>query len=321
MTRFKLGTNLIFAGNRFVEPEEWSRVIREELDLDFVQFSADVLDPSWPKTYVDEYIKRTRQCLQKYNLQVDSMFTGNFTRRHLFLHPDAGGRKLWFDWYKNLIKMGAEIGAYSAGSHFGVMSVHDISDRDRYNQRLADGIQIWQELSEYAKEIGFRYLFFETMSVPREMAYTVEEAKDLYARLNSKSALPILLCLDVGHAPHPDQRDSNLWLRELGALACIVHLQQTDINNSRHWPFTPEYNQVGIVDPVKTLQTIEASGADEVFLHFEILHRESYENESKVINDLKESVAYWRSYLKDFDEARLNKVNPGKMDIISEVRS
>ena len=93
-------------------------------------------------------------------------------------------------------------------------------------------------------------------------------------------------------------------------MACIVHLQQTDVNNSRHWPFTPENNKVGIVDPQKTLQTIEASGAKEMFLHFEIIHRESYEQESRVISDLKESVAYWRSYLKDYDEVRLKQVNP-----------
>ncbi len=274
MTRFKLGTNLIFAGNRFVEPEEWARLTREELDLDYVQFSADVLDPMWPKSYVDEYLRRTKRCLQEYNLQVDSMFTGNFTRRHLFLHPDEGGRKLWFDWYKSLIKMGAEIGAFSAGSHFGAMSVHDISDPDCYNRRLAEGIQLWQELSVYAKEVGYRYLFFETMSVPRELAHTVEEARELYARLNAKSAIPIRLCLDVGHAPHPAQRDSYFWLRQLGSLACIVHLQQSDTNNSRHWPFTPEYNRLGVVDPVKTLQAIQASGAEEIYLHFEIVHRE-----------------------------------------------
>jgi len=307
MTRFKLGTNLIFAGNRFVEPEEWSRLTREELDLDYVQFSADVLDPKWPQSYVDEYIERTRCCLQKYNLQVDSVFTGNFSRRHLFLHPDEGGRKLWFDWYQALIRVGARIGAFSAGSHFGAMSVHDISDPDCYGRRLAEGIQLWQDLSAYARDAGYRYLFFETMSVPRELAHTVEEARELYDRLNAKSAIPIKLCLDVGHAPHPAQRDSYFWLRQLGSLACIVHLQQSDVNNSRHWPFTPEYNRQGVVDPVKTLESIQASGAEEIYLHFEIVHREAYEQESKVVGDLRQSVAYWRKTLKDFEEVRLQK--------------
>lgn len=313
MTRFKLGTNLIFAGNRFVEPEEWSRVIREELDLDYVQFSADVLDPKWPKAYVDEYIERTRNCLEKHNLQVDSMFTGNFTRRHLFLHPDEGGRRLWFDWYKALINMGVGIGAFSAGSHFGAMSVHDMSDPECYNQRLEEGIELWQELSIYAKEVGLRYLFIETMSVPREFAHTIEDAKDLYTRLNAKSAIPILLCLDVGHAPHPAQRDRYLWLRQLSDLACTIHLQQSDVNNSRHWPFTLEYNRIGVIDPVKTLDAIQASGVEEIYLHFEILHRETYEQESKVISDLKESVAYWRKYLKDYNEVRLQGATTEKL--------
>ncbi|OGR24246.1 MAG: hypothetical protein A2139_11240 [Desulfobacca sp. RBG_16_60_12] len=321
MTRFRLGTNLIFAGNRFVEPEEWSRITREELDLDYVQFSTDVLDPTWPKRYVDEYIERTQRCLQKYHLQVDSMFTGNFSRRHLLLHPDAGGRRMWFDWYKALIDIGTKIGAFSAGSHFGTMSVRDISDPVRYDRRLAEGIHLWQELSAYAREAGFRHLFFETMSVPRELAHTVEEAKDLYARLNAKSALPILLCLDVGHAPHPSQRDATLWLRQLGSLACIVHLQQSDANNSRHWPFTHEYNRLGVVDPASTLEAIQASGVDEIYLHFEITHRESYEQESRVLRDLKDSVAYWRGFLKAHDEARLDEANRPKVGTSPEVVS
>lgn len=306
MTRFRLGTNLIFAGNRFVEPEEWSRITRQELDLDYIQFSADVLDPTWPRAYVNEYIERARRCLQQYNLQIDSVFSGNFTRRHLVLHPDAGGRQLWLDWYKALIDLGAAIGAFSAGSHFGAMSMRDLSDPDRYQRRLAEGIRLWQDLSVYARDAGMRYLFFETMSVPRELAHTVEEAKDLHAQLNANSAIPIRLCLDVGHAPHPAQRDSELWLRQLGSLACVVHLQQSDANNSRHWPFTPEYNRLGVVDPARTLAAIQASGAEEIYLHFEITHRETYELESRVIGDLRQSAAYWREYLKDLDEVRLD---------------
>ncbi len=309
MTRFKLGTNLIFAGNRFVEPEVWSRICREELDLDFVQFSADLLDPSWPKSYIREYIERTLVSLKEYNLQVDSVFSGYFTRRHLFLHPDAGGRKLWFEWYKRLIKMGADIGATSAGSHFGTMSVRDVSDPERRKQRLEEGIRLWQALSVIARDHGYSHLFFETMSVPREPGYTVEEAQELHDKLNEKSVLPIFLCLDVGHAPHPDQRDTYYWLKQLGNLACIVHLQQSDANHSRHWPFTDEYNRLGMIEPIKTLQAIETTGVNEISLHFEIIHRELYEQEAKVIDDLKQSAVYWRSALKQFNEIRLQKVN------------
>jgi sugar phosphate isomerase/epimerase len=305
MTRFKLGMNLIFAGNRFVEPEEWSRIVREELDLDYVQFSTDVLDPFWPKAYVDEVLERTCACLKKYKLSVDSVFTGNFSRRHLFLHPDPGGRALWFDWYKRLIQMGAKIGAFSAGSHFGAMTVRDVNDPVRYQERLAEGIHLWQELASYARDLNYRYLFFETMSIPREMAYSIDQARELYAQLNENAAIPFLFCLDIGHAPDPKDRDAYRWIQELGRQSCIIHLQQSDRDHSRHWPFIPEFNQVGVIDPLKTLRTIEATGVEEIFLHFEILHRESFDFEKRVIRDLKESVLYWRQYLKDFKEVRL----------------
>jgi D-erythrulose 1-phosphate 3-epimerase len=305
MTLFKLGTNLIFAGNRFIEPEEWSKIAREELDLDYIQFSADVLDPFWPQSYINEYLVRTRDCLSKYNLTVDSVFSGNFSRRHLMLHPDAAGRAIWFDWYKRLLHIGSELGAISAGSHFGAMTVKDINDATSFHARRAEGIHLWQELSQHAKDLGYRYLFFETMSIPREMAYSIHEARELHDQLNERSAIPIYYCLDVGHAPAPEDRDPYRWIRELGKETCIVHLQQSDLNNSRHWPFVPEYNHQGVVDPQKVLQAIEESGAKDMYLHFEILHRESFELENRVISDLKGSVEYWRKYLKEFREIRL----------------
>jgi sugar phosphate isomerase/epimerase len=305
LTKFKLGFNLICAGNRFPEPEEWTRIARQEFDLDYIQFSSDVLDPLWPQDYVQEYLERTKRCLRQYELVVDSMFTGVFTRRHLLLHPDAGGRALWFAWYEALIRAGAIIGAKSVGSHFGALTMKDAADPARYRQRVDEAIKRWQELSQYAKEMGMQYMFFETMSIRREMADTIAAAKELYERLNEKSALPILMCLDVGHSPHPTERDPYLWLRELSPYACMVHLQQTEADHSRHWPFTPEYNAIGIIDADEVLTSIEQSGAKEMYLHFEIFHRESFELEASVLPDIRESVQYWRNHLTGHHEVRL----------------
>jgi D-erythrulose 1-phosphate 3-epimerase len=43
-----LGINLSFAVKRWPEPEAWSAFVRDELGLDLVQFSFDLLDPWWP---------------------------------------------------------------------------------------------------------------------------------------------------------------------------------------------------------------------------------------------------------------------------------
>jgi hypothetical protein len=135
------------------------------------------------------------------------------------------------------------------------------------------------------------------MSIPREMGYTVAEARELCRRVNEDAAVPFVPCLDVGHAPHPDERDPYLWLKELGRESRIVHLQQTEFGHSRHWPFTDEYNPRGIIGPERVLRTLVESGACDVWLGFEIAHRERYEVEPRVIPDLQESVAHWRRYL------------------------
>lgn len=107
------------------------------------------------------------------------------------------------------------------------------------------------------------------------------------------------ICLDVGHAPHPDQRDPYPWIERLGAWSPVVHLQQTVLHKSHHWPFIPEYNAQGIIHPDEVLRALDASGAEEVFLAFEISHREHYDTDFRIIEDLKASVDYWRPYVKE----------------------
>jgi sugar phosphate isomerase/epimerase len=305
LTTFTLGLNLICAANRFPEPEAWSRLAREELDLDFIQFSADVLDPMYPEEYIQNYLQRTKSCLQQYNLVVDSVFMGMYSRRNMLLHPDQGGRNYWFAWYQALIRMAAFLGARSVGTHFGTLSVRDSASPDAVKQRVDEAVRGWQELTHLGRDLGLDHFFIETMSIPREMPSTIAGARQLYQQLNAKAALPIRLCLDVGHAPHPAERDPYSWLRELSPYSAMVHLQQSDENHSRHWPFTAEYNALGKVEPQKVLETISSTGVKEMPLFFEIFHRETYEQEQRVIPELKESVAYWRKSFMKYQETRL----------------
>jgi D-erythrulose 1-phosphate 3-epimerase len=297
MADYSLGINLIGFGNRFPEPEVWVRLVREEFGLDYVQFSTDLVDPLWPRPIVDEYIENTRKYLQKYKIQVHSAFFGVFTRRNLLMHPDRKTRMMWFDWYKAFIRLSADVGARAAGSPFGAISVNDASDPIRREERITEAIKLWQELTYYARECKLDYLYFETMSTDREIPDTVESTLELYHRMNENAGVPTYVCQDIGHAPHPCERDRYYWLRELAQVTRIVHLQQSDENNSRHWPFTPEYNKVGAVEPAKTIETIDATGVKNMFLALEIFHRESAEQEPRVIPEIKQSVAYWRKYL------------------------
>jgi len=295
----KLGINLGFAINKYIEPEEWTRIVGEELNLRHVQFVADLLNPFLPKHYIEEQIERIRNNIEKYRISVDSVFTSSFTRVNHLMHPDKDARKIWLQWFKDLLGIASLLGAKTGGSHFGILTFASYNDPKKRKMLIEEGVKGWQELSFHAKELGFESLIFEPMSVPREMANTVEETLELMDRVNENCGVPMRICLDVGHAPHPEQRDPYPWIERLGAYSPIIHLQQTVLHKSNHWPFIPEYNDQGIIHPEKVLTALEKSGCKEALLMFEISHREHFDTDFRIIEDLKASVDYWRPYVKN----------------------
>lgn len=297
--KIHLGINLGFAINKYFEPQIWTKIVREDLGLDRVQFVADNLNPFLPKEYVDAQVEKTLHYIKEYDINVTSVFTSAFTRVNHLMHPDKECREIWVDWFKRLFDIGVRLGAKSGGSHFGIMTF----DSYEHNREfiIEEGVKNWQRLSKYAKEIGFDFIFFEPMSVPREMANTVAETKSLMDRVNADCGVPMRVCLDVGHAPAPSERDPYPWVEKLGKYSPIIHLQQTQLNKSNHWPFIKEYNEIGIIKADKLIDTWKKSGAEEAEFMFEISHREHYDTEFRIIPDLQESVQYWKKALEEAD--------------------
>ena len=64
--------------------------------------------------------------------------------------------------------------------------------------------------------------------------------------VNANCAIPMKVCLDVGHAPHPDERDPYLWIEKLGFVSPVIHMQQTVLNKSNHAPFTGNITETGL---------------------------------------------------------------------------
>lgn len=295
----RLGINLGFAVNRFIEPEEWARIVAEDLGLKYVQFVADLLNPFQPAEYIENQLSRIVQCTGEYGIKVESIFTSAYTRVNHLMNPDIEARKIWLAWFKKLLEEGARLGAKNAGSHFGILTVKDNEEPEQKEFLIEECVKEWQQLSFYAKELGYEALIFEPMSIPREMGCTIEETKWLMDRVNANSGIPMKLCLDVGHAPHPDQRDPYRWITALAKDAPVIHLQQTEKNKSNHWPFTEQYNSVGIIDAEKVLRLAEAAGCHNTLFAFEIAHREHWDTDDKVIADLAESARYWRRFITE----------------------
>jgi len=299
--KLELGMNLGFAINRYIEPEIWARLTAQEIGLDKVQFVADLLNPFLPETYVKSQVERIRAACEHYGISVTSLFTSQYTRVNHFLHPDEEARKIWLDWFKRFADIGAELGAKSLGSHFGIFTFDGFDNH--YNKQLEDAVRCWQELSAYAADKGYEFLTFEPMSVPREMGNTVRDSQKLMDMVNQNSKIPLKCCLDIGHAPHPSERDPYPWIEALGAVSPIIHLQQTVLHKSNHWPFIEEYNTQGIIKPEKVFEALKVSGAKEAELVFEIGHREHADTDFRIIQDLKESADYWKEALKNAYES------------------
>jgi len=304
MTRFKLGINCGFAINRFPEPEVWLKIVGRDLGLRYAQFVADLLNPFLPDEVISQQIAILRENAAKYNVKIDTTFTSTFTRVNHLMHPDALQRKVWFHWFKRWFEISAKLGAKGSGSHFGILSVADFNNQERREYLIGEAIKSWRKLAHFGAKLGFKFLIFEPMSIPREMACTIDSAKKLLGRLNKEDIpIPIRLCLDVDHGDlaSSNPRDNNpyAWLKELAHLAPVIHIKQSTKNKSAHWPFTEKYNKMGVISPLRITEAIEASGAKEVVLLLEISHRERYPMEYQVIDDLKKSVEYWRKYIKE----------------------
>ena len=299
----KLGINAGFAINRFPEPDAWVRIVGDELGLRYVQFVADLLNPFLPYRVVHQQLDKIANLAGKYNVTIDTSFTSAFTRVNHLMHPEPLVRDAWFQWFRDFFCMSAVLGVRGSGAHFGIMSVTDLEDKKRREEITATAIDLWQQLSELGAELGFEFLMFEPMSIPREMACTIDETWKLYKRVNDGAAIPIKLCLDVDHgfyfSPDPRDRDPYAWLEEFGSISPVIHIKQSLADKGGHWPFTEEYNEKGKILPQKVLESLERSGADDVVLALEISHRERYPAEVRVLSDLKESVEYWRQYVSE----------------------
>ena len=305
MTKLKLGIHTGFATNRFPEPEVWSRIVGEELGLKYVQFAIDLLNPFLPKIVIDREVEKIKKYTKKYNLKIDTAFGSTFSRINHLMHPDALQRKVWFNWIKRWFKISADLGARGCGLHFGIISVEDFANERRRKFLIEEAISSWRKLARFGAKLGLEFVLFEPMSIQREVPCTIDSTKSLLERVNEDGLpIPIRLCLDVDHrnsaSSDPRDGDPYAWLRELAQFSPVIHMKQSAKDNTGHqWPFTKEYNKRGIITPPKVIEAINASGAKEVVLLFEISHRERYPIESRVIDDLKESVEYWRKYIKE----------------------
>ena len=282
-------------------PRDWAKICAEELGVNLVQFSFDLLDPRTIEPALSEILSETREAVREEGLTIHSTFTGLAAYSfNLLTHPSLGMRLDALDWYSRAIKVTGRLEVKSTGGHVASLSYPDYRDERRRNYLENFLLESLQYLSHLAYFEGLSMLLWEPMPLLREPPCTIADSRRLLEKVNEGSKVPIKLTIDVGHqctigVKEPDN-DVYSWLRELSPESPVIHLQQTDGKADRHWPFTEKYNKIGIIKPEKVIEAIEKSGAKEVYLMLEIIH--PFEAEEKtVLKDLKASVDYWKNYI------------------------
>jgi len=302
--KIQLGISTNFAIKRWADPEDWVRVVVQELGLRLIQFSFDQFDPRSAPDIAAAYGYRVRNACEKYGARIHSTFTGLSIYSHnLLFHPLPEGRRDGADWFEKSFALTRELGAGAIGGPYGGMDLKTFNDPNRYGKAKELAEEALVELLWRAETYGITRFYWEQTPLLREgpvgIVQTLEHLEKIN-RMRKGRGAEFALCLDVGHAISPDasgdDRDPYAWLERLASHAPMIHLQQTDGRYDRHWPFTAAFNSDGIIHADKVLESLCKSSDGDSVLFIEVVHPFE-EKDSRVLQDMIETVAYWRDAL------------------------
>lgn len=298
MSNTLFGVNNCFAVKRWIEPERWFAIVKEELGVDIVQVSLDVVNFDIDARHFGVVASKIRRLAKQYGVRLHSVFGGLISYSfNGLMNPHVAYRNARLEWFTEAIQRAAELGAESFGGPLGALTENDYLNPKRREYLKEALIEQLIYLTEVAQAAGLKSLLWEPTPLRRELSHTTAECTELYERVNEYAAVPFRFCLDVGHQCAydltGDETDPYYHLEKLLPMSEVVHLQQTDGKYDRHWPFTPEYNEKGIITKERILDSVSKHAKEPVYLVLEIVHPFE-ESDEKVLADMKASVAYWK---------------------------
>lgn len=297
----RLAINTSFATRRWPRAADWTALVRDDLALDTVQVSTDVIDPTGPRALVSALARDAVRWCERRGIQILSLFGGMIGYLHpLLLTDDAAQREDGVAVWRCGIQVAGSLGARFYGSYLGQLGPEGSRDPGVRQARIAWAEARLGEMASLARRSGLEALLVEPTPVVREFPGTIADTLDFLDRVNSFGPqVPIRLNIDVGHACRPggsaEDRDLYAWIRRVGAQSPIVHLQQTDGRYDRHWPFSPPYRECGIVDPERVRAEIDAVDPG-VWGCLEIMHPPE-EPDANVLADIATSVEVWKEVI------------------------
>ncbi len=300
---FTLSVNTNPLVNRFAEPEEFVTVLAGEIGIGHIQLVHEFINPSWDARTIARLTRNMASALAKHKAKITSAMTGPYGRLNHFGHPDAEVRAYYVRWFKTYADIAADLGCPAIGTQFAILTYSDMDVPARYRAIMDTALACWRDVAEHAAKRGLAYLFWEPMSVARELGHTLratQELQDWINRANLPIPLKPMVDIDHGDVTSPDPRDVDpyAWAGDFATQSPIIHIKQSTMNKGGHWPFTAQYNKDGRITPEKLLAAIRAGGSANNELCLELAFREREPTDRNVVGALKESVAYWAPFTK-----------------------
>lgn len=288
--------------NRFAEPEELVQVLAGEVGIGRMQLTHEFIDPAWPASLVRRTTDRMARSCAAEKLAVTSMMTGPYGRLNHFGHPDPEARRHSVGWFKTLADIAADLACPAIGTQYAILTFRDYDDEVRRTAMMAEALACWREVAEHAARRGLRYLFWEPMSVGREIGHTQAHTLQLQAEIDAAGlALPLVPMVDIDHgdvsSPDPADTDPYAWACNFAARSPIIHIKQSSMNKGGHWPFTSDRNRDGRIQPEPLLAAVRDGGGRDNELCLELAFREREPTDRAVVAQMRESVAFWAPHV------------------------
>lgn len=299
---FKLGLNLNPFVNRFAEPEDLVAVLADEIGIGHVQLVHEFVNPAWPEATVRRLTDRLGAACARRGVAVTSMMTGPYGRLNHFGHPDPEVRQYYLGWFKGMADIAAGLGCPAIGTQYAILTYRDQDDPQRRQAVMAAALACWRDLAEHAARRGLGWLFWEPMSVARELGHTLDATDALQAEIDAADlAIPLRPMVDIDHgdvtSPDPADTDPFAWAERFATRSPIIHIKQSSRNKGGHWPFTAAYNADGRITPETLLAAVRRGGGTDNELCLELAFREREPTDRSVVAAIRESVDYWRPHV------------------------
>ena len=296
---FTLSVNTNPFVNRFAEPEDLITTLADDVGIGHIQLVHEFINPSWAAATIRRLTDRmARACAQK-RAKITSIMTGPYGRLNHFAHPDAEVRQYYVDWFKGMADIAGDLGAPAIGTQFGIFTFRDYDDKTRRAELMEIALDCWRDVADHAKSRGLTWLFWEPMSVGRELGHTQSLQDWIDA---AKLPIPLKPMVDIDHgdvtSPNPADVDPFAWAKIFATQSPIIHIKQSTMNKGGHWPFTAQYNENGRITPEALIAAVKAGGGTDNELCLELAFREREPTDRSVVAALKDSVAYWAPYAK-----------------------